>query len=81
MALVTNSQLTSYDSAGHQEMYSYTPSSGAIVCDSCNPDGKPPTVNVQASQDGLFLTNDGHTFFSRDRIPRPPGQQSGHRRL
>jgi DNA-binding beta-propeller fold protein YncE len=64
MAFVTATRLTSYENAGHLEMYSYTPSSGAIVCDSCNPDGKPATADVSASQDGLFLTNDGRTFFS-----------------
>jgi hypothetical protein len=64
MALVTEDQLTSYDNAGHLEMYSYTPATGAIVCDSCRPDGQPPTAAVAASQDGLFLTNDGRAFFS-----------------
>ena len=77
MALVTSSQLTSYDNAGHQEMYTYTPSSGLIVCDSCNPDGKPPTVNVQASQDGLFLTNDGRTFFSTTESLVPQDSNRG----
>jgi hypothetical protein len=63
-AFVTADRLTSYDNAGHLEMYSYTPASGAIVCDSCRPDGQPPTTDVAASQDGLFLTEDGRVFFS-----------------
>ena len=42
MAFLTATQLTSYDNAGHLEMYSYTPATGALVCDSCNPDGRPP---------------------------------------
>jgi len=66
MAFVTSSRLTSYENAGHEEMYSYTPSTGAIVCDSCNPDGKPATTDVEASQDGLFMTDDGRTFFSTE---------------
>ena len=41
MAFVTADRLTSYENAGHLEMYSYTPATGAIVCDSCNPDGQP----------------------------------------
>ncbi len=64
MAFVTASRLTSYDNAGHLEMYSYTPATGAIVCDSCNPNGRPATADVEASQDGRFLTDDGRVFFS-----------------
>jgi hypothetical protein len=63
-AFLTTTQLTSYDNAGQIEMYSFTPSSGEIVCDSCRPDGKAPTDDVKASQDGRFLTNDGRVFFS-----------------
>ncbi len=63
-AFLTTTQLTSYDNAGHIEMYSFTPSSGEIVCDSCRPDGKAPTDDIKASQDGRFLTNDGRVFFS-----------------
>ena len=72
MAFVTAERLTSYDNAGHLEMYSYTPATGPIVCDSCNPDGNPPTADVHASQNGLFLTEDGRTFFSTTEalVPR-----------
>jgi hypothetical protein len=63
-AFLTTTQLTSYDNAGEIEMYSFTPSSGEIVCDSCRPDGKAPIDDVKASQDGRFLTNDGRVFFS-----------------
>ncbi len=64
MAFVTASRLTSYDNAGHLEMYSYSPGTGDIVCDSCNPNGRPATADVEASQDGRFLTDDGRAFFS-----------------
>ncbi len=72
MAFVTGSRLTSYDNAGHLEMYSYTPASGNLVCDSCNPDGRPATADVGASQDGLFMTDDGRAFFSTTEslVPR-----------
>ncbi len=63
-AFLTATQLTSYDNAGHIEMYSYTPASREIVCDSCRPDGKVPIDDVKASQDGRFITNDGRVFFS-----------------
>ena len=33
-------------------------------CVSCIPDGAPPTSNVEASDNGLFMTNDGRVFFS-----------------
>ena len=48
------------------------PATGAIVCVSCRPDGSPPTADVSASQDGLFLTDDGRVFFSTTEalVPR-----------
>lgn len=64
MAFLTSSRVTSYNNAGFREMYSYLPSSGSVRCVSCNPDGQPPTANVKASSDGIFMTNDGRTFFS-----------------
>jgi hypothetical protein len=66
MAFVTANKVTSYDNAGHLEMYTYDPSAEKIVCVSCIPSGAPPTSNVLASQDGLFMTNDGRTFFSTE---------------
>jgi hypothetical protein len=64
MAFVTANQVTSYNNAGHLEMYVYTPSAGRVVCVSCIPSGAPPTSDVAASQDGLFMTNDGRAFFT-----------------
>jgi hypothetical protein len=63
-SFITASQLTSYDSAGHAMMYSYIPATGFLRCDSCLPTGQPPTSDVYASQNGLFMTTDGRTFFS-----------------
>ena len=69
---------TAYDGEGYgdppkrtlnercQEMYSYDPSTGKIVCVSCNPSGAPPTHDVSASTQGLFMSNDGRTFFSTE---------------
>ena len=66
MAFVTRSQITEYNNEGFTEMYTYEPSSGKLVCASCLPSGEPPTSNVRASQDGLFMTNDGRVFFSTE---------------
>ncbi len=66
MAFVTASPITQYDNAGHLEMYTYEPSTRRIVCVSCNPSGAPPTSDVEASKDGLFMTDDGRTFFSTE---------------
>ncbi|MGA8744555.1 MAG: hypothetical protein WB507_01670 [Solirubrobacterales bacterium] len=66
MAFVTASQVTPYDNAGHLEMYTYEPADEKLTCVSCNPSGASPEFNVQASQDGLFLTNDGRAFFSTE---------------
>jgi hypothetical protein len=64
MALITTTRLTAYDNTGHSEMYSYDPATHGIVCVSCLPDGEPPTSSVEGSQNGLFQTEDGRTFFS-----------------
>jgi hypothetical protein len=64
MAFTTASRVTSYENAGYQEMYSFDPANNRIVCVSCQPDGTPPTSDVRASQVGLFMTDDGRTFFS-----------------
>ena len=64
MAFVTTSQVTSYNNAGHTEMYTYLPETGKIACASCRLDGQPPTGEVLASQNGLFQTYDGRVFFS-----------------
>ena len=47
-----------------QEMYSYEPTTGEIICVSCNPSGQPPTHDVSASTQGSFMSDDGRTFFS-----------------
>ena len=64
MAVLTREKLTLYDNAGHLEMYTYEPDTGVIQCVSCLPDGSPPTVDVEASQNGIFLANDGRAFFT-----------------
>jgi hypothetical protein len=48
------------------EMYSYDPAEGKIICVSCMPDGQAPTSNVEGSKMGLFMSNDGRTFFSTE---------------
>ena len=59
------------------EMYSYTPATGSLVCDSCNPIGASPTSDVYASQDGLFMTEDGRTFFSTAESLLPQDTNEG----
>ena len=66
MAFMTNSPVTQYNNAGHLEMYLYNPSTQRLVCASCIPDGEAPLSNVEASQDGLFMSNDGRVFFTTD---------------
>ncbi len=66
------------------EIYSYTPpppaepsAAGALLCDSCNPNGNPPTTDVYASQNGLFMTDDGRTFFSTEESLVPQDTNLG----
>jgi hypothetical protein len=70
-AFITASRLTTYDNAGYQAMYTYTPASGALVCVSCTPSGAPPTSNVFGSQNGLFMSDDGRTFFQTETALLP----------
>ena len=66
VAFVTSSQLTGYENEGFREMYTFQPGSGKLVCVSCVPTGDAPASDVQASQNGLFMSDDGRTFFSTD---------------
>ena len=63
-AFVTKAKLTGYDNGTFREMYSFDPATGAVECVSCIPTGEPPTTNVEASVSGLFMSDDGRTFFS-----------------
>jgi hypothetical protein len=63
-AFVTAARLTGYDNRGFKEMYTYNAATEAIRCASCNPSGAAPTVNVQASQGGPFMSDDGRAFFA-----------------
>ncbi|HEY5053061.1 MAG TPA: hypothetical protein VII45_06590, partial [Solirubrobacterales bacterium] len=65
-AFVTPSRLTAYDNAGFDEMYSFDPAEGAIICVSCLPNGEPPTADVKASKNGIFMSDDGRTFFATE---------------
>ncbi|HEY5051812.1 MAG TPA: hypothetical protein VII45_00205 [Solirubrobacterales bacterium] len=71
-AMITASKLSSYDSRGYREMYTYDAETGEIRCASCDPSGLPPTADVEASQGGRFMTDDGRAFFaSKDSlVPR-----------
>jgi hypothetical protein len=75
-AIRTSSKLTSYDTRGFQEIYTYNADTGLIRCASCNPSGAAPTADVEASQNGRFMADDGRTFFaSKDSLD--PRDQDG----
>jgi hypothetical protein len=61
---LTRAKLTSYENEGFEEMYAYTPGTGKLICASCMPSGEPPTAEVEASQNGPFMSNDGRVFFA-----------------
>lgn len=61
---VTASSLTGYDTHGKKEMYLYNAVAETIQCVSCRPDGLPPSGDVEASQGGPFVSNDGRIFFA-----------------
>jgi hypothetical protein len=64
VGFATRAQLTSYDNDGLREMYTYDAKTREIACASCIPSGEPPTVNVEASQNGSFMADDGRVFFA-----------------
>jgi hypothetical protein len=64
MALITRARLTSSLTGGHLEMYSFDPDSGGFLCVSCPTNGQTPAHDVEGSQNGLFMSDDGRTFFS-----------------
>jgi hypothetical protein len=43
----SQSRITSYDNAGHTEMYAYYTSSGTMTCVSCRPSGEPPSGDAE----------------------------------
>ena len=59
------------------ELYSYTPAGGRSSVTPATPDGRPPSTNVFASQDGLFMTDDGRTFFSTTESLVPSDTNEG----
>ena len=63
-ALLTSSRLTAFDNAGLRQMYTYDTALGAIRCVSCPPGGQAPTFDVETSQQGFFMADDGRTFFT-----------------
>jgi hypothetical protein len=64
VAFITTTRLTSYDNAGHAEMYRYDADTRNLICVSCRPDGKPPTSDVLGSYDGRFISDDGRVWFT-----------------
>jgi hypothetical protein len=65
-AFITPSKLTSYDNAGKEEMYMYEPATEKLRCSSCKPNGEKPQFDVKGSQAGLFMSDDGRTFFQTE---------------
>jgi hypothetical protein len=63
-AFITASKLTPYDNQGKEEMYRYDVDSGDLRCVSCKPNGDPPVFDVEGSQNGLYLADDGRAFFA-----------------
>jgi hypothetical protein len=47
-----------------EEMYLYDADTNNLVCASCDPTGAPPLHNVEASKNGIFLSNNGRAFFA-----------------
>jgi WD40-like Beta Propeller Repeat len=80
LVFVSEAQLSSYDNAGHQEVYEYEAGSAGPVCVSCNPSGvapvgsssiPPPTKYEVGSAvyESRVLSSDGaRVFFDSDDV-------------
>jgi hypothetical protein len=68
LAIQSSAQLTSYDNAGHSEVYRYA-TGGELTCVSCRPDGSPPLGNATITPPSLetnitrFISDDGSRVF------------------
>lgn len=76
-AFITRSRLTSYDNGGYEEMYRCERDSGDVRCVSCDPTGGAATANTLASQNGLFMSDDGRVFFTTDAPILPMDTNNG----
>jgi hypothetical protein len=74
---LTKAQLTQYDNAGYSEMYAYDANGESLVCASCLPSGDPPSFDVEASQNGPFMADDGRVFFSTSDVLVPADTDRG----
>ncbi|HEX7058821.1 MAG TPA: hypothetical protein VF176_03130 [Solirubrobacterales bacterium] len=54
-----------------EEMYAYDAEHDEVTCVSCLPDGGRPSSDVKASENGLFMSDDGRTFFSTGDALQP----------
>jgi hypothetical protein len=63
LAFITASRLTTYDNAGFEQMYTYDTETDDLRCVSCQPSGAPPGDDVEGSDNGLFMSDDGRAFF------------------
>jgi hypothetical protein len=66
--LTSAPNITGYENQGSKQMYLYEPEANAgqdrMSCASCVPTGDPPAGDAIAAQNGLFMADDGRTFFS-----------------
>ena len=50
--------------AGCEEMYAYDVAADSLTCVSCILTGEPPASDVSGSQNGIYMSHDGRTFFA-----------------
>ena len=75
VAFVTASRLTGYNNAGFEEMYSYTPAGGKDRLRFLHARRRTAYRQYPGSKMGLFMSNDGRTFFSTEDPLVPTGHQ------
>lgn len=68
----SRARVTSYDNAGHVEIYLHDPADGSVTCVSCRPDGTPPSGDASL-RDG---TGGSRVQFSQE--PASPANADEH---
>jgi hypothetical protein len=71
----SRAQLTSYDNAGHVEIYLHDPVKGTVACVSCRPDGTPPTGDASL-RDGSGAS--GQQFSAEPMYPANADEHGEH---
>src|SRR6188474_1771996 len=62
-AFLSDDRLTGADNGGFEAMYLFDAEAEELICASCRPSGEPPSADAMGARNGLYIADDGRTFF------------------